>query len=202
MQTIISIIKLYQMKKNFLILAATALVALLHVNDASAQNMSEVVAYHSAPAEFYTAVDLLTRDNADKLLAPVEINSRALKNFRRDYKDAVNEDWTSIENGGSKSEGGYVCRFTLNDVVERAFYDNRGNWKFTIAGYTDEKLAHEIHHIVKSTYYDYAINYVNEINFADGKKVYLVQIKDKNSLKIVRIGDGQLDEIEDYEATL
>ncbi|HEX4850097.1 MAG TPA: hypothetical protein VFV08_04780 [Puia sp.] len=191
------------MKKMILILTATLFVAIFHTNDANAQNISEAVAFHSAPAEFYTAVDLLTRDNGDKLLAPVEINTKALKNFRRDYKNAVNEDWTSIANsGGSKTEGGYVCRFTLNDVTERAYYDNKGNWRFTIAGYSDEKLASDIHNSIKSTYYDYTITFVNEIDFAGGSKIYLVQISDKQNLKVVRVSDGQLDVIEEFKTSL
>ncbi|PWT70987.1 MAG: hypothetical protein C5B59_19070 [Bacteroidetes bacterium] len=190
------------MKKNFLIVAATVSAVLFNAKDVNAQNFSEAVAYRSAPAEFYTAVNLLTSDHADKLMAPVEVNTRALKNFRRDYKNAVNEDWTSLVSGGSKAEGGYVCRFTLNDVTERAFYDNKGNWKFTIAGYADEKLAGEIHSIVKSTYYDYAITYVHEVDFPDGSKVYLVQVRDKDSYKIVRVSDGQLELVEDYKANM
>lgn len=118
---------------------------------------------------------------------------RAIRNFSKVYKDATDARWESLK------DGGYVCRFVQNGVMKRAIYDQRGGWLTTIAGYTEEHLPNDVRRQVRSVYYDYSILYVNEINMPDKPVAYMVQVQDKRSIRIVRVVDGEMEEIQEIE---
>jgi len=118
---------------------------------------------------------------------------RAMRNFVRTYKDASDARWQSLQ------DGGYVCRFMQNGVMKRAIYDEKGGWLTTIAGYTVEHLPVDVRRQVHSVYYDYSILYVNEINMPGKPVSYLVQVQDKRTIKIVRVLDGEMEEIQEIE---
>lgn len=120
-------------------------------------------------------------------------DARAIRNFSRVYKDASDVRWESLK------DGGYVCRFAQDGVMKRAFYDNWGGWLTTISGYTAEHLPNDVRRQVRSVYYDYSILYVNEINMPDKPVSYVVQVQDKRSIRIVRVVDGEMEEIEEIE---
>jgi hypothetical protein len=83
--------------------------------------------------------------------------------------------------------------------MKRAFYDERGGWLTTIAGYTAEHLPADVRRQVHSVYYDYSILYVNEINVPGKPVAYVVQVQDKRAIKIVRVLDGEMEEIQEIE---
>jgi hypothetical protein len=118
---------------------------------------------------------------------------KAVRNFSRSYKDASDVKWESLR------DGGYVCRFVQNGVTKRAIYNGGGAWLTTIAGYTADHLPEDVWRQVHSVYYDYSILFVNEINVPERPVAYIVQVQDKRSIRIVRIGDGEIDEIQEIE---
>ena len=50
---------------------------------------------------------------------------------------------------------------------------------------------------IKSVYYDYRILDAQELQVKH-KKIYLVKITDSNTLKTIRVSDGEVEEIENY----
>jgi hypothetical protein len=70
--------------------------------------------------------------------------------------------------------------------------------KFTISYYDEKKLPDEIRSIVKSTYYDYSITCVEEIHI-DSKIIYIVHMQDDKTWKNVRICDGEMEIVEDFD---
>jgi hypothetical protein len=121
------------------------------------------------------------------------VDIHAIRNFSRAYKDASNAEWQSLK------EGGYVCRFTHNGVTKRAFYDERGGWLITIAGYTADHLPEDVRRQVRSVYYDYTILYIHELSVPGRPVVYLVQVQDKKTIREVRIMEGEMEEVRDIE---
>jgi hypothetical protein len=81
-----------------------------------------------------------------------------------------------------------------------AFYDRKGNWESTVAGYTEKQMSKELRMTVLCNYYDYSILYVHEIRMAGKPTVYMVQVKDKRFIKILRVTDGELEEVRELEA--
>lgn len=120
------------------------------------------------------------------------INSRAVRNFIRYYEGSSDAVWSQSKNGR------IMCRFVVDDIVNRAFYDNKGNWQYTVAGYAEDKLPGEIKDMVKSVYYDYAITYVNEIDLPKNEKAYFVQVQNNARIKILRINAGEMELFQEF----
>ncbi len=119
------------------------------------------------------------------------VNIKAIRNFKKAYKGIDDTQWWLLQ------EGGYVCRFTFKKSLNRAFYDKKGNWLYTVTGYTQDKLAREIRAMVRRAYYDYDISYINEINMPGDVTVYIIQIQDEKTLKLIRICDGEMEIIQE-----
>jgi hypothetical protein len=86
----------------------------------------------------------------------------------------------------------------MSDGAEhRVFYDKKGYWDATIKYYDEKKLPPDVRAIVKSTYYDYSITSVQEIQKGN-KIVYLVHMQDATTLKSVKVCDGEMEVIAEF----
>ena len=94
------------------------------------------------------------------------INAKAIKHFSKDYPDATAAEWSALK------DKGFLCRFSYKGVSNRAYYNAKGGWLFTIAGYQEAQLPKDIRTMVKRIYYDYAITFVNEISLPEDRKIY------------------------------
>ena len=117
------------------------------------------------------------------------VNTKAMRNFVKTYESAVDPEWVSLK------EGGYLCRFVFDSVRCRAFYGEKGDWLLTLASYEENKLPRDVRAIVRNSYYDYAITYVDEISMPGRSRIYLVQIQDEKSLKMLRVSDGEMETV-------
>lgn len=91
-----------------------------------------------------------------------------------------------------------MVRFFDNDIQTKIFYNRNGNNVAMIRYYTEDKLPNEVRHPVKSTYYDFNIFLVTEVTVGN-KIAYLVKIKDKTCTKTIRVMNGEMDVIEEFE---
>jgi hypothetical protein len=131
--------------------------------------------------------------NAVKNSAPVrlnEINSRAVRNFVRQYKNVSDAEWFKLKEG-------FVVHFTNDGIKSRAFYTKEGRYEGMIRSYFEDKLPREIRHLVKSTYYDFSICHVYEFN-VEGITAYLVKMEDKTSWKTIRVIDREMKVMKEY----
>jgi hypothetical protein len=134
-------------------------------------------------------------DTKDKELSAFNNNSalstKALKNFGKTFKETDNATWVEIVDG-------FKAEFTKEGIETKVFYDRKGRWVANVRNYQEDKLPKDIRHRVKSIYYDYSIFYVQEITVGD-KMAYLVKMEDKNSVKTIRVADGEMDEYLAFE---
>jgi hypothetical protein len=127
--------------------------------------------------------------------AHTPVLEKATRNFSREYKGATDPEWQPLK------EGGFVCKFIQDGVAKRAFYDKRGNWLSTVAGYTENKMPGAVRKVVLSNYFDYSILYIHEISMAGRPVVYMVQIRDKNVIRILRVANEEVEEVRELEAS-
>ena len=118
------------------------------------------------------------------------VNTRALKDFTKSFKDAENVSWSAIKDG-------FLASFKEDGVETKAFYDQKGRWSATIRTYQENKMPKDVRKQVKSNYYDFAINQVNEVTIGE-ITAYLVRIEDAESFKTIRVIDGEMDVYEDH----
>jgi hypothetical protein len=145
-----------------------------------------------SPETLTTAVKLNDPSNYERTEAKSlnEVNTKALRYFKKQYKDINNEKWYTLTNG-------YLAEFNGSSSNNLVVYDKKGNWKFTISYYDEKNLPPEIRSIVKPVYYDYTISRVEEIH-VDDKIIYLVHIQNETSLKTVRVCNGEMELMEEF----
>ena len=113
------------------------------------------------------------------------VNLRVVKNFVRSYKDVSGEKWFEMKSG-------FVAMFSLDDIDYQVAYNKKGNWIRTIRSYGEVKLSQDLRHTIKSTYYDYDINRVQEIEKPIDPIAYIIQLVGKTELINLRICDGEM----------
>jgi hypothetical protein len=59
-------------------------------------------------------------------------------------------------------------------------------------------MSRDIRAQVKSTYYDYTITLVEEIEQINNPLVYLVHLADASTWKIVSVCDGEMETVQDF----
>jgi hypothetical protein len=131
-----------------------------------------------------------TKNSMNELEA---ISPRALKDFANTHKNVTGEHWM-------KTKSGFSAGFNLAGIRTTVYYDKKGNWSGSVKLYGEEKMLHEVRHVVKSTYYDYNIVYAQEIETTetDGVPTYVICLEDKSKIKLVRISAGEMSEWKEF----
>jgi uncharacterized membrane protein YhiD involved in acid resistance len=136
-------------------------------------------------------VALTSIASMDKAIEPTStVNSRALRDFKKNYPQAESENWTTLDKGWEAS-------FLQGDIRSVVVYNRHGDWQYGINYYTEDQLPREVRTQVKSKYFDYSISGVEEVHVLD-KVAYLVHLQDAHTWKVVRVCDGNMDLMEDY----
>ncbi len=118
------------------------------------------------------------------------IHVKAMRDFKKKYPDIEGEQWFLIPNG-------FMATFAVDSVKNRILYDSRGDWTYSVLYYSEKKLPKDVRAQVKSTYYDYAITGIDEVQ-VPGKTIYIVHLEDQSTWKKLRICDGEMEIIEDF----
>ena len=116
-----------------------------------------------------------------------EISIKAVRHFKKYYPTIQDEKWYVITNG-------YMVKYKEGDVNTRVDYDPQGNWSYTIRYLTESKLPKDVRKLVRSTWYDYAIASIEEIQ-VDHNFIYIVHIHEGDDWKMIRVADGEATEI-------
>ena len=171
------------MKKLLIISAAVFFLAVIGNNECRAQS--------SIKADYpkYIFEDTESHVNPKNPVPGVSlslINNRAIKDFKKSFKSPSEESWYNLD------DGGFLVKFNLNGIKNRADYDKKGNWICTTRYYSEKELPKDVRAQVKSVYYDFSITTVEEITFPE-HLVYIVHMQDETKWMNIRICDGEMD---------
>jgi len=180
------------MKTIFLLMVAGYIPALLTTNRASAQNTVSLEILESQKNE--VALEKGVRPVKNNTVNMESISTRAIKAFAKTYKNVSGEQWEKIPDG-------YTAKFISNGVSNRIYFDAKGSWSGSLKGYGEDKLPDDVRDIVKRSYYDYSITYIQEVETIDsqGKPTYIVQMQDANTLKQVSVYEGEMTTWKEYK---
>ena len=120
------------------------------------------------------------------------VKPAVLRNFERSYGHVSNETWFELENG-------FAAKFNVNNIDYLVAYDKKGVWLHTIKTYGESELLPNIRHIVKSSYYDYNISFVQEIEKPRDTFTYIVHLAGNTKLINLRIYNGEMEEWQRFE---
>jgi hypothetical protein len=122
-----------------------------------------------------------------------KVNLKALRHFVLDYHSAATAEWSILQ------DKSYMCKFTNAKGVSRVYYNPNGSWSHTVSAYDGKQLEHSLYQKVWQAYYEYRIMFVTQIDLPRSRTIYLVQLQDEKTLKIVRVENDEMETIEEYE---
>jgi len=116
------------------------------------------------------------------------INVSAVRDFVKRCHEPGGARWYKLK------DASLVVKFERPDTAFRVAYNRRGGWIYTIRTYHEKQMPRDIRALVKSTYYDYTITQVDEIDHTEAAgTIYIVSIKDDVSWKTLRVCNGEMD---------
>jgi hypothetical protein len=119
------------------------------------------------------------------------ISTSAVRDFMRRFKTADSARWFRAGNGFC------IARFNEGGIEYQVDYNARGSWIYTLRNYKEKLLAHDLRHLVKSTYYDYAITHITEVEQYNIEGiVYLVYLEGETCYITLRMHDGEMELVE------
>ena len=130
----------------------------------------------------------LTRDS--DFIFRNDINTKAVRNFIRDYENVTGAIWFKSANGL------FVVYFTNENIQYWIYYNKKGDFEFMLRHYSEEKLPRDVRHQVRSNYYDFNIYHVSEIRYY-GKTEFFVRMEDKTCWKKIKVVDDEMEVVEE-----
>ena len=117
-----------------------------------------------------------------------EVNVRAMRDFKRSYKNTPEVKWF-------KSDKGYFASFSADGANTKIVYDSKGNRVYAIISYPEAKLDRQVRTQVKRIYFDATIIGVHQFEF-DDKTVHVIKMLDNHSTPMtLKVCDGQIEDI-------
>lgn len=174
------------MKKIFFLVAVTAAASTVFISITNAQIAKTDLALKALSV-------FITEPTIGNSFEPIKnrktlwgtISIKALRNFKTSFEGAANEKWFITANG-------FIVKFSLDNNSSRASYDKKGNWKYTLQQYAEDKLPIDVRKLIKTSYYDHQITLVEDIDILAGGKYYLVHMQDANSWTNVLVHNNEL----------
>jgi hypothetical protein len=120
------------------------------------------------------------------------VNPKAVRDFMRSYKTVSNEEWYELPDA-------LVAMFSLDSINYRVDYNRRGIWLHTMRTYDENTLPKDIRHLVKSSYYDFAIRLVHEIETPRYAFTYIIKLEGKRELINLRVINGEMEEWQKFK---
>jgi hypothetical protein len=152
---------------------------------ALAQHVDDPVAFNQIKNFKRSIVNLAAMESpsfmGDYVPDVKNINSKAIKDFQERYNNVKNAMWFSDQNS-------FVSYFVQDGFGNRAFYNKKGRWSYSVILHTEYQIPSDIRASIKSTYFDFAITLVEEVQTHRGV-VYVVNLEDKSNIKVLRVSD-------------
>ena len=108
---------------------------------------------------------------------------RAERDFMKRAGDVKTEKWYKIGEG-------YLAQFDQGGREGLFFYDQKGNWRYSVLTFGEKGLPEDIWRSVRSTYFEYSISWVKEVSGLDGTS-YVVHIENEKAWKELLVHDGE-----------
>ena len=120
------------------------------------------------------------------------IHSKAMQHFIKEYKNATDITWCRLNNGMLQ------VHFFVDGIQTKISYNKQGHAVSMIRYYTQDQLPQEVKRMVKSIYYDFNIFLVTEVTVGS-KTACLVKIRNETCTKTLRVMNGEMDVLEEFE---
>lgn len=121
----------------------------------------------------------------------VYVRAKVMRTFLRYFADAADVRWHLSDNR-------YFASFKNEGRLCKALFDYKGGLLYIIQYVGEKDLPKDVRRQLKSTYVDYRITAVSEVD-ANNVKSWVVNLQDGDNLIVVRLTDGALEELHHYK---
>jgi hypothetical protein len=118
------------------------------------------------------------------------VSSKALNAFREMYKGVSDIQWFELDDK-------FLVKFKKDNRENSALFNAKGMHIYTISYGSEKHIPSEIRQRIRSTYFDFQITLVAEVN-SMGKTAWIVKLEDKKSIIIVKVVDDEMEETENF----
>jgi hypothetical protein len=167
--------------KKILFSSALSILVLITSYESKAQDIAGRISPASSKP---TRVIDPAKHESYRILSPTEVNVAAARDFNKTYGSAEEVTWVSGNNGAS-------VYFKFRGMKMRSTYDKKGHREYTLKYYSEAEMPMELRHLVKSSYYDYNIDLVTEVQ-RNLKTSYLVKMQSSNEILTLKVVDGEI----------
>ncbi|MHA4846039.1 hypothetical protein ACX0G7_17820 [Flavitalea antarctica] len=127
-------------------------------------------------------------------VAPVRVNAKAMRDFSKRFS-GKEANWTSTGNV-------FQAKFSEEKSRTVVGYGKMGRWLYTIKHYSEKEMPRDLRHMIKSEYYDYKIDLINEVRIPQSKnEIYIIHIHNGEEHKILRYSDEGVELVKTYSDT-
>jgi hypothetical protein len=123
---------------------------------------------------------------------PVSIvHAKVMRDFILRYDDVSYARWSS--------DGKWSTMYFVKDGFHnRAVYDEKGRWQYSLIYYDEVKMPREVRKVVKREYFDSKITAVEEVQVEAGK-AWFIHLEEGINCKIVKVYmDGEMETVEEF----
>jgi hypothetical protein len=113
------------------------------------------------------------------------VSQKVAESFASLFKGAETPQWYEYDKN-------YVVDFIMNNQVNKAEFTKKGYLVYHMAFGNEKQMPTDIRTIVKSKYFDFAINSTVKITY-DEKSAWIINIEDSKQFLVVRVVDGVMD---------
>jgi thioredoxin-related protein len=193
------------MKKINSIVAGLVIFTLACTNNSNAQNGKDFSLTNSSGTK--QAAGFVVAENAAS--AKTIIDKPTVKQLKARLREAkINSKVTSYVNNNFKDVSGLqifmqdnepiLAKFTVRNKSARILYDKNGNWVYTIINYKEDDLPAAVKNLVKSSYKDFSIAFVQELNQGD-ITCYKVFLENCRSYKQILVHNDEITVFQEFE---
>ena len=119
------------------------------------------------------------------------IHARVMRDFVLRFDEVSYSRWIPDRRGST-------MYFEKDGFSNRAIYDAKGRWQYSLLFYDEARMPRDIRKAVKREYFDFTITSVEEIETVAGK-AYFVHLEDRTMIKIVKVHeDGETEIAEEF----
>ncbi len=136
----------------------------------------------------------------EKMLPPVTVTAKSnvskavTKSFEESFKDATNAQWYKVNRR-------YLADFMMKDQQNRALFQKNGAIIYHLTYGFENNLPDDVRKLVKSNYVDYNITRAINVH-QENRNIWVINIEDNKKIILVRVEEGALEEVGNYDKSL
>ncbi len=120
-----------------------------------------------------------------------KIPNRIWKSFSTYFSNAENPRWFTLNKD-------YLVKYMIYDEQNRALFTKKGTLIYHITYGYEKSLPEDLRKQIKDSYSDYDITRAIKVKEA-GREIWVVNLEDSKNLIMVRLEDGEMEEVQRLE---